>query len=70
MKKRTKKSDFQFTVPRKWIVKFLCKMGLHKNQIIYDNGKTSYKQCLFCGQKSVSQIPGGYQPINYDWLQD
>ena len=40
----------------------------HRMFIIKDNGHTRYLSCTSCKTRRVMQRGGGYQPINWAWL--
>ena len=41
----------------------------HKWRIDKDTGFTIYKECIKCGKRDIEQGEGGYQPIDYSYLE-
>jgi len=47
--------------------KIKCRLW-HRWELIFGNQKTHYFICEKCGSRKAEQQPGGYQPINMDFL--
>ena len=43
-------------------------LHIHKYKVIIDTGKTQYLECR-CGDRTIRQKHGGYQPIDRGWLK-
>jgi len=41
----------------------------HRWETIKDTRETQYQRCSVCGKRRVTQWGGGYQPIDYYWLE-
>ena len=40
----------------------------HDDEIVRSNGFTTYLQCKRSGRRAVEQVDGGYQPIDWGWI--
>lgn len=40
----------------------------HRWKTVKDNGFTIYEECKDCNARQVRQRRGGYQPVNFSWL--
>ena len=49
--------------------KFLCKFGIHGYRLVYSTGFTFYFECKDCGARKYRQGVGGYQPVDFDWIE-
>lgn len=46
-----------------------CLAGMHPYQLVEDTGKHQYRECPLCHKRIIREMyPGGYQPIDREWL--
>jgi len=50
------------------LARALHRLGLHQWEEVFGTGAHSYRECALCGRRDVTNIGGGYQPVDRDWL--
>lgn len=47
----------------------LCRIGLHRCDVVRDTGCHEYRVCRHCGKREINTGSRGHQPIDRGWLE-